>query len=273
MSWTSRGIIFTAPVLALAVALAAVVSSSGGTGALPIKFSTAPAALVHADVSTEIPIRVSDPSAKISESGPMPSGMSFRVGPGGTAAITGVLGGDAGGYYRVQLTAVDGSRHVSQELALSVDEQPYFPSIDSTTFGANEYHGNTGVIVATGYPMPQLSCTGILPGGFTCKQTSTGVVTISGSPGSWETPCSSQITVQASSPSGTAMLPVTIKIGDWPCFYNVAGSWVGDIGGAIIGEAGKQVGEWLWKNGKKAAAWVWKYGRAIVVQSPEEGDE
>lgn len=199
----------------------------------------------------------------------MPSGMSFRSSRGGTAAIVGVPRGDIGGYYQMRLTAVNGSQHASQELALSVDETPYFPSIDNTTFGANEYHHNQEVIVATGYPMPRLSYTGTLPGGFTFTLASTGMVTVSGSPGSIEGPCSSRITVRAVSASGTATLPVTVKIGDWRCPLNIAGPLLGHIAGSVItGKAGKVIGEWLWQNGKKAAAWVWQRGRAVVV-SPE----
>jgi hypothetical protein len=266
MSRVSRAAAFTA----LIVGVAACTGSPSSEHVTPeLKFSTTAAALVHVGTSASVPIRVSDPDATISESGPLPSGMSFRAGQGGTAAITGVPQGDVGGDYQVRLTADDGSRHVSQELTLSVNEVPYFPSIDNATFGANEYHGNQDVIVATGYPMPQLSYTGALPNGFTLTQTSTGMVTISGSPGSFEGPCSSQITVRAVSASGTATLPMTIKLGDWRCPLNVAGPLLGHIvAGTIIGKAGKAGGEWLWQNGKKAAAWVWERGRAVVM-SPE----
>jgi hypothetical protein len=242
--------------------------ASSEHAALEIRFSTAAAAVVHVGASTDIPIRVSDSRATISESGPTPSGTSFRVGQGGTAAIVGVPGGDTGGYYRVRLTAVDGSQHVSQQLTLSVDEMPYFPTIDSATFGASEYHSNQDVIVATGYPMPKITYTGTLPDGFKLTLTHTGMVTISGSPGTFESPCSSQITMHAVSAAGTATLPVTIKIGDWRCPLNVAGSLISHIGGAIVSKAGKVVGNWLWQNGAKAAAWVWQRGRAVVV-SPE----
>jgi Putative Ig domain len=269
MSWASRAAAF----VALLVGVAACTGSPSPGHVTPaLKFSSTAAALVHVGTSASVPIRVSDPGATISESGALPSGMSFRAGRGGTAAIAGVPQGDAGGAYQIRLTADDGTRHVRQELRLSVDEAPYFPSIDNATFGANEYHGNQDVIVATGYPMPQLSYTGTLPGGFTFTQASTGMVTVSGSPGSFEGPCSSQITLRAVSASGTATLPMTIKLGDWRCPLNVAGPLLGQIaGGTIIGKAGKAgkaVGEWLWQNGKKAAAWVWERGRAVVV-SPE----
>jgi len=265
MRWASRIAAFAAVIMGVAAC------SGGPTPTL--KFSTAAAIVVHAGTSTDVPIRVSDSSATISESGLMPSGMSFRVGQGGTAAVVGVPGGDAGGHYQVRLTAVDGSQHVSQELIISVDEMPYFPSIDNATFGANEYHGNQDVIVATGYPMPQLSYTGTLPGGFTFTRTSTGMVTISGSPGSFEGPCSSQITVRAVSASGTATLPMTIKIGDWRCPLNVVGPLVGEIVRGVIIKAGEVVGKWLWRNGEKAAAWVWERGRAVVVPVAESAPE
>jgi len=262
MNWASRTAVFAA-------LLIGVVACTGGPPSKhaipPLKFSTAQTALVHTGVGTEVPIRVSDANAMISEFGLMPSGMSFHDGHGGTAVIAGAPSGDAGGYYHVRLTAVDGSRRVSQELTLSVAETPYFPSIDNTTFGANEYHGNQDVILATGYPMPQLSYTGTLPSGFTFKQISTGMVTISGSPGTLEGPCSSQITVLAANATGTARLPVTIKLGDWRCPLNVAGPWLDHIVvDTIIGKAG----DWVWENGKKVASWVWKRGRAVVL-SPE----
>jgi hypothetical protein len=272
MNWASRAAVLAV----LIMGVAACSGSPASERATPaLKFSTAAAALVHAGTGADVSIRVSDSGATIRASGQMPSGMSFRAGRDGTATIVGVPGGDAGGYYQVRLTAVDGSQHVSQELTLSVDEMPYFPSIDNATFGANEYHGNQDVIVATGYPMPQLSYTGTLPGGFTLTQTSTGMVTISGSPGTFEGPCSSQIIMHAVSASGTSTMPVTIKLGDWRCPLNVAGPLLGHIvAGSIIGKAGKVVGEWLWQNGKRAAAWVWERGRAVVVSpEAEEGAE
>jgi hypothetical protein len=110
MSWTSRAAIFGALILTLAVAAC----SGSITTTPPLEFSTAPSAVVHAGASTGVPIRVNDPGATISESGPMPSGVSFRRGPSGSAAIVGVPGGDSGGYYHVRLTAVDGSQRASQ---------------------------------------------------------------------------------------------------------------------------------------------------------------
>jgi hypothetical protein len=260
MSWASRTAVF-------AVILMGVVACTGGgppsskRAMPPLKFLTAQTALVHAGEGAEIPVRVTDPDAMISEYGLIPSGMSFHDSHGGTATITGAPGGDAGGYYHVQLTAADGTRQVSQELTLSVAETPYFPSLDNTKFGANEYHGNQDVILATGYPMPRLSYTGTLPSGFTFKRISTGMVMISGSPGTFEGPCSSQITVVAVSVTGTARLPVTIKLGDWRCPLNVAGPWLDHIVvDTIIGKGG----DWIWENGKKVAAWAWEHGRAVL---------
>ena len=270
MTWASRTAVFATLLLIVAVA-----ACSGGVASPPpsLKFLTASSAVLHANLSTDVPIRVSDPGATISESGPMPSGMSFRGGTSVTAAFVGIPGGDSGGYYDVRLTAVDGSQRTSQEFTLSVNEKPYFPTINSTTFGANEGHGNQDMIFATGYPMPQLSYSGTLPGGFSFRQTGVGVVTISGSPGSFEHPCSSQITVLATSVSGTAALQLTIKLGDVWCFYNVVGSWVVKIGGAIIGPVGKPIVKWLYENGKKAAAWVWERGRAVVLSPQAEAAE
>ena len=77
--------------------------------------------------------------------------------------------------------------------------------------------------------MPQLSYTGTLPGGFTFTRSGTGMVTISGSPGSFEGPCSSSITINATSSAGSTRLPLTIKIGDWRCALNVAAPLLGHL--------------------------------------------
>ena len=74
-----------------------------------LKFLSTPAALVHAGENTRVPVRTTDAGATITASGNLPAGMTFRPGQGGTAAIAGVPGGDAGGYYQVRLTAADGT--------------------------------------------------------------------------------------------------------------------------------------------------------------------
>ncbi len=104
------------------------------------------------------------PSATLSESGALPSGVSFN-------AATGVLGGTptVSGTYPVTFTAHNGvGTDATQSFTLMVNSDPVAPSI--TSVGSTSFAvGTPGsfTVTATGIPAPTLSESGALPAGVT----------------------------------------------------------------------------------------------------------
>ncbi len=138
------------------------------------------------------------PAPALSESGPLPGGVSFNASTGmlsGTPAI------GTSGSYPIFFTAHNGvGTDATQSFALTVSTAPQAPAITSAS-GASFVVGAAGsfAVTATGSPMPTLSETGALPGGVTFN-TSTGVLSgaaAAGSAGSYP------ITFTASNGVGT----------------------------------------------------------------------
>ena len=115
------------------------------------------------------------PSPTLSEAGALPSGVHFDN-------VTGVLGGTpdvgTGGSYSITFTASNGvGSDATQSFTLIVDQAPAITSAASTTFAVGA--AGSFMLTTTGYPNPDLSETGALPGGLTFNK-STGV--FSGTP-------------------------------------------------------------------------------------------
>jgi YVTN family beta-propeller protein len=136
------------------------------------------------------------PAPTLTETGTLPSGLSFN-------ATTGVLSGTpaagTGGAYSITFTASNGvGTAATQSFALTVNQAAAIASANTTsfTFGA----AGTFNVTATGFPAPTLSETGALPGGVSFNS-STGV--LSGTPASG-TVGHYNITFTASNGVGTA---------------------------------------------------------------------
>ena len=115
------------------------------------------------------------PVPTLSESGALPSGVTFN-------SATGVLNGTpavgTGGVYTISFKAANGvGTDATQNFTLTVNQAPAITSANSTAFTV----GSAGSfpVTATGFPTPTLSETGTLPSGVTFNA-STGV--LSGTP-------------------------------------------------------------------------------------------
>ena len=109
-----------------------------------------------------------EPTPSLSESGALPGGVTFN-------AATGVLGGTpatgTGGVYNITFTANNGvGTAATQNFTLTVDEAPAIASANSTSFAVGS--PGTFTVTATGFPVPTLSESGILPIGITFNATS-----------------------------------------------------------------------------------------------------
>jgi hypothetical protein len=147
------------------------------------------------------------PTAAITESGNLPSGVTFTDNGNGTATLAGTPAGGSAGSYPVTITAANGvSPDASQNFALTVNPATAAPTITSggaTTFAAG--HAGTFTVTTTGNPTAALSATSspALPSGVSFSDNGDGTATLSGTP-----PAGSQgtymLTITASNSAGTA---------------------------------------------------------------------
>ena len=145
------------------------------------------------------------PAPALSESGTLPSGVTFN-------ATTGVLSGtpasNTGGTYSITFTALNGvTPNATQSFTLTVNQAPAITSVNNTTFKAGTAGSFT--VTATGFPAPTFSETGTLPSGVTL--TSAGV--LSGTPAA-NTGGTYTITITASngvSPIATQSFTLTVN--------------------------------------------------------------
>jgi photosystem II stability/assembly factor-like uncharacterized protein len=115
------------------------------------------------------------PKPTLSESGALPSGVTFDSGKG---LLSGTPAAGTGGTYSITFTAHNGiGSDAVQSFTLVVEEAPSITSAASTTFIVGVQGSFT--VTTGGYPMPTLSESGSLPSGVTFDA-STGV--LSGTP-------------------------------------------------------------------------------------------
>jgi hypothetical protein len=119
------------------------------------------------------------PAPTLTEVGTLPAGVSFADHNDGTALLSGMPAGGAGGSYRITLIASNGiGPSGSQVFLLEVDQAPAFVPGGSANFFVGE--GGTFEVHATGYPVPSLSQEVGIPGvSFADNGDGTGVLAAS----------------------------------------------------------------------------------------------
>ncbi len=121
------------------------------------------------------------PTASLSESGALPSGVTFLDNGEGTATINGTPASGTGGTYTLSITAANGvTPEAEQTFTLTVDQAPAITSDDATTFTVGS--AGTFSITTSGFPTASLSESGALPGGVTFLDNGDGTATLSGTP-------------------------------------------------------------------------------------------
>jgi hypothetical protein len=107
------------------------------------------------------------PAASVSESGSLPSGVSFVNNGNGTATISGTPNPGTGGQYGFTITAQNGySPNAMQSFTLTVDQAPSINSSNHTTFGFGSFGTFTVTTAAGTYPSATtFSESGSLPNG------------------------------------------------------------------------------------------------------------
>jgi hypothetical protein len=106
------------------------------------------------------------PTAALSESGSLPSGVTFTDNGDGTATLAGTPAAGTDGSYTITIDATNGvSPDATQSFTLGVGAAPAVTSADSTTFA--EGSPGTFTVTATGDPTPTVTEFGNLPAGVT----------------------------------------------------------------------------------------------------------
>ncbi|HEY4453200.1 MAG TPA: Ig domain-containing protein [Pseudonocardiaceae bacterium] len=147
------------------------------------------------------------PTSTITESGALPSGLTFTNKGDGTGTIAGTPAAATGGPYSVTLTAANGISTTSKSLAITVNQAPAITSKSSAS--GSTFHSFSFPITATGYPKPTITESGGLPLGVKFSGGANGSATISGTP---ILPGTYKVTLTAKSTAGTITQGLTINI-------------------------------------------------------------
>jgi hypothetical protein len=147
------------------------------------------------------------PTSKITESGALPSGVTFTDKGDGTGTIAGTPAATTGGLYNVTMTAANGISTTNKSLAITVNQAPAFTSKSSVS--GSTFHSLSFPITATGYPKPTITESGGLPAGVKFSGGANGAATISGTP---ILPGTYKVTLTAKSTAGTVTQGLTIAI-------------------------------------------------------------
>ena len=124
------------------------------------------------------------PKPALSETGTLPTGVSFTDKGDGTATLAGSPAPGTSGDYPITITASNGvASDVSQSFDLQVSQTTQAPNItsnSSTTFIAGSLDSFT--VTSTGVPPAALSEVGALPNGVSFVDNGDGTATLSGTP-------------------------------------------------------------------------------------------
>ena len=141
------------------------------------------------------------PTAALSETGALPTGVMFTDNGDGTATLAGTPVAGTAGPYSFTINATNGvSPAATQAFTVTVNQAPGITSADHTTCIARRACAFT--ITSTGVPNSTLSETGALPPGVKFKDNGDGTATLGGTP--------------AAGPGGTYTFTITATNGASP---------------------------------------------------------
>ena len=150
------------------------------------------------------------PAPALTETGALPSGLTFTSNGNGTATIAGTPAAGSGGSYPLTITATNAAGKATQSFTLTNDQAPTITSASTASFSVGV--AGTYDITTTGYPAPSITESGTLPSGLTFTNNGNGTGTIAGTPASG-TAGTYPVTLSATNASGsTATLDLTITV-------------------------------------------------------------
>ena len=164
-----------------------------------------------------------NPTASLSESGTLPSGVSFHDNGDGTATLAGTPASGTGGSYPVTITAHNGvGSDATQSFTLTVNQAAAITSAANATFTVGSAGSFT--FTSTGRPTASLSESGALPSGVSFHDNGDGTATLAGTPASG-TGGSYPVTITAHNGVGSdAVQSFTLTVGRIPQSISVTSS-------------------------------------------------
>jgi hypothetical protein len=154
------------------------------------------------------------PTAALSESGTLPTGVTFTDNGDGTAALAGTPAAGQGGSYPISITASNGvTPAANQSFTLTVDEAASITSGNSASFTAGS--ANSFTVTTGGFPTAGLSETGALPSGVTFIDNGDGTATLAGNPAAGSGG-SYPLTITAANGIGSANQSFTLNVSEAP---------------------------------------------------------
>ena len=155
--------------LTVAAALAPAISSAGGT-----TFTTG-------TLSTFTVTTSGVPTPSLTETGALPTGVTFVDNGDGTAALAGTPAVGTGGTYTLSITAANSVLpDATQNFTLTVNQAPAITSAAAAPFAIGL--ANSFTVTTTGFPISALSETSALPTGVTFVDNGNGTATLAGTP-------------------------------------------------------------------------------------------
>jgi hypothetical protein len=167
------------------------------------------------------------PMPALSESEPLPAGVTFTDNGDGTGILAGTPAAGSGGEYTFTITADNGAGpDATQTFTLTVDEAPSITSADVAMFTVGAAGSFT---VTTGHDFPTattLSESGPLPPGVTFSDNGDGTATFSGTP-ALQTVGTYDCTITATNGNASAVQSFALSIG--PAAVTITWSQPADI--------------------------------------------
>ena len=120
-------------------------------------------------------------TTNVTHSGSLPAGLTFTNLAHGTATLTGIPAGAAGGSYPITVTAENAGGSTTQAFVLTVVAAPSIISGASAT--ATTGSGFSFTVRSRGAPVPTLAEAGALPQGLTWTDYGNGTASLAGTPG------------------------------------------------------------------------------------------
>jgi hypothetical protein len=123
------------------------------------------------------------PAPALTESGGLPSGVTFTDNGNGTGKLSGTPAAGTGGTYPVTIKTHNGiGTDFTQNFVLTVNETPAITSANKTTFTVST--PGTFTVTTSGFPTPSIAESGALPTGVTFVDNHNGTGTLAGIPAS-----------------------------------------------------------------------------------------
>jgi hypothetical protein len=121
-----------------------------------------------------------NPTASLTESGALPTGLSFTANSNGTATLAGTPAAGTGGSRLLTVKATNAAGSATQSFRLVVDQAPAITS--GSTVTATVGRAMRFTVTTTGYPKATITEAGPVPKGLRFIANTNGTATISGTP-------------------------------------------------------------------------------------------